>query len=412
MARPLRSLYLCYLSLDDPLVETQVVAYLEGLARCGHTIHLLTWETRRLARGERARIRERLAERGIAWHSLRYHKRPSLPATAFDMLCGIAYGLWLVHNDRLEAIHARSHVPAFAGILLRRLTGAALIFDIRGLLAEEYVDAGNWRPGSLPVRIVKWVERAAIARAAATVTLTERVAVDLFGPPPWRSHWVIPCCADVERIEAQASAREQVRARLGLGDRPVMVYVGKFGGWYLAREMVEFFAVARKALPGLHFLVLTQSDPGAVTAACERRDIPSDDYTVTRVPLAEIGSHLGAADLAISLIRPAPSKRSSSPTKIGEYLAAGLPIVCALGIGDMDPLFERYRVGVLLDELTPETYARAAGEAEALRCDPRTAERCREAARSALSLEAVGVPRYDELYRFVAESRSGLALKR
>ena len=44
MPRLLRSLYVCYLSLEDPLVETQVVAYLEGLARRGHTIHLLTDE--------------------------------------------------------------------------------------------------------------------------------------------------------------------------------------------------------------------------------------------------------------------------------------------------------------------------------------------------------------------------------
>ena len=47
MAGSLRSLYVCYLSLDDPLVDTQVVAYLEGLARRGHTIHLLTFEPRR-----------------------------------------------------------------------------------------------------------------------------------------------------------------------------------------------------------------------------------------------------------------------------------------------------------------------------------------------------------------------------
>ena len=40
----LRCLYLCYLSLDDPLVRSQVVAYLEGLAARG-LIHLLTFDT-------------------------------------------------------------------------------------------------------------------------------------------------------------------------------------------------------------------------------------------------------------------------------------------------------------------------------------------------------------------------------
>ena len=84
----LRSLYLCYLSLDDPLVESQVVAYLEGLARRGHTVHLVTFETRPLGRARRAEIRSRLRGRGVQWHGLRYHKRPSLPATTFDTVCG------------------------------------------------------------------------------------------------------------------------------------------------------------------------------------------------------------------------------------------------------------------------------------------------------------------------------------
>jgi len=37
-------LYVCYLSLEDPLVHSQVVAYLAGLAERGHTVHLLTFE--------------------------------------------------------------------------------------------------------------------------------------------------------------------------------------------------------------------------------------------------------------------------------------------------------------------------------------------------------------------------------
>ncbi len=77
----LRSLYVCYLSLEDPLVQTQVVAYLAGLSRLGHTIHLLTFETSRLTRSRRREIRAELAKKGIAWHGLRYHKRPSLLAT-------------------------------------------------------------------------------------------------------------------------------------------------------------------------------------------------------------------------------------------------------------------------------------------------------------------------------------------
>src|SRR5262245_28517267 len=113
------ALYLCYLSLDDPLVETQVVAYLAGLA-ADRRIHLVTFEVRRLGRAERAPRRAELAARGIRWHPLRYHRRPSLPATAYDTLAGAVTAAWLVRRHGLGVLHARSHVPAAMALLARR----------------------------------------------------------------------------------------------------------------------------------------------------------------------------------------------------------------------------------------------------------------------------------------------------
>src|SRR5665648_1016604 len=58
----LRSLHVCYASLDDPLIHAQVISYLRGLAHGGHTIHLLTFEHRRLSREERKATRRRMRE--------------------------------------------------------------------------------------------------------------------------------------------------------------------------------------------------------------------------------------------------------------------------------------------------------------------------------------------------------------
>src|SRR5689334_9016180 len=120
MPDPLRALYICYLSLDDPLVHTQVVAYLEGLAARGHVIHLLTFDTP-LTEQRRSELAEQMAAKGIHWHSLRYHKAPSLPATVFDVFAGVAFALRLIRRERLTAVHARNHVPAAMALIVRRL---------------------------------------------------------------------------------------------------------------------------------------------------------------------------------------------------------------------------------------------------------------------------------------------------
>src|SRR3954452_19548011 len=196
MDRTLKSLYICYLSLEDPLAHSQVVAYLEGLARRGHEIHLLTFEPK-LNPARRQQLAADLGRRGITWHLRRYHKRPSLPMTIFDALAGAATAIRLIRRHKLDAVHARSHVPAAAALLVRRLTGCKLIFDMRGLMAEEYADAGRWKEGGIPFRITKHVEGAAIKAADAMVVLTKRVRDYLFANRPGPPVTVIPCCADL-----------------------------------------------------------------------------------------------------------------------------------------------------------------------------------------------------------------------
>lgn len=141
------SLYLCYQSLLEPLTQTQVVAYLEGLARAGYGIHLVTFEPRVLSENEARAWRERMLLIGIVWHYQRYHKRPTLPATAFDVLVGVLTCWSLIRKHRIGLLHVRSHVPGVMGLWLKRLTGVKLLFDVRGLMAEEYVDGGTWTEG-------------------------------------------------------------------------------------------------------------------------------------------------------------------------------------------------------------------------------------------------------------------------
>ena len=398
----LRSLYVCYLSLDDPLVRTQVVAYLAGLADRGHVIHLLTFETVRLTPSRRRALRAQMQAERIHWHGLRYHKRPRLPATVFDTVVGAVVSAWLLRRFRLQAFHARSHIPAAMALIARALARFALLFDIRGLLAEEYVDAGNWRRGSLPYRLTDGVQKACVRRAAGLVVLTHGVRRVLFDAGDERVE-VIPCCADVEAVDEAGPHREQVRASLGLQDRCVLLYVGKLGGWYLQREMVEFYVRAKRVVPSLHLLVLTQSDRALIEPELRALVVPDEDWTLVAAPASAVPEYLVAADAALAFIRPTFSKISSSPTKIGEYLAAGLPVVTGRGIGDVDDMLGRWRIGIVLDDFTPASLDHGAQALAAAVGDEQQAARARACAAEELSLRAVGIPRYARLYQRLAE---------
>jgi glycosyltransferase involved in cell wall biosynthesis len=443
----MRSLYLCYFSLHEPLVQTQVLPYLRQLRDRGVEVWLLTFETG----GGHAPDE---LEPGIHWHSLPYHRRPTLPATLYDVLVGAIVAARLVRRHGIELLHARSHVAAAMGALAKKAVDSCqltvvskarpdvvrggtpsqlstvncqlstvpkLLFDIRGFLAEEYVDAGVWPAGGWLYRLTKRVERWLFDVSDGFVVLTERARDALF---PGRSDTdargrpvaVIPCCVDRARFEAaDAICREAARAALGVEGRRVIVYTGALGGWYLTEELADFLAVAHREDPATFSLILTQSSPDTIAGLLRSRGISPGDVRIERVAPSEVPIRLKAADLAVSLIKPGSSKLSSSPTKIAEYLAAGLPVISNTGIGDVDAVLTE-RVGVLISEFTHDAYRRALAAADELRRDPGIAERCRAVAHTRFCTERVGGERYWRLYRQLApcapsadESRSASA---
>src|SRR2546430_5868222 len=174
-----RVLYISYNGMLDPLGQSQVIPYLKELSKLGVRFTLLSYERAQAygAEGEqRCRsLKQELSQFNIEWHHLRYHQRPSMPATAFDVAAGIRFASRLVRQDRIELVHARAHIPAVIALNLQRRFGIKMIFDVRGLMAEEYIDAGHWRKGSVAARLTKTFQRRALAAADGVVTLTERI---------------------------------------------------------------------------------------------------------------------------------------------------------------------------------------------------------------------------------------------
>jgi glycosyltransferase involved in cell wall biosynthesis len=397
------ALYICYQSVEEPLTQTQVVAYLEGLALAGRRMVLLTFEPRALSAEESRSWRGRLAAKGITWHWLRYHKRPTVPATAWDVLAGVVTGLRLIRKYKVRLVHARCHVPGLMALALKRLRGVKLLFDLRGFMAEEYTDAGVWPPGGTLFRVTKRVEASLVEAADAIVVLTHK-AKDLllrwYPRAAAKPVTVIPCCVDFRAVRA---APPRLPAN---GAARTIVYSGKLGGWYLTEAMVDFVATAREFLPGLRWNVRTQSDPAPLRRLLEGRALQAH-VNIGCVSPEALPAELSKASLALSLIKPCLSKLSSSPTKVGEYLAAGLPVVSTAGIGDLDALLTDEAgefggpVGVVLPDCSCEAYRTALPRVLQLLDDPLTPARCRAAAAKYFDLEKVGWPCYRKLYRNV-----------
>ena len=390
-----------YNGLLDPLGSSQILPYLERL-HPEWRVHILSFERpERLTDSRRvAALEARLNRQEIGWTRLRYHKWPSLAATTYDVVSGMFSLRRLMAREDVVLIHSRSYVTNT--IALNAAPRVPLLFDIRGLQADEYVDGGVWRKGELKWRLAKASERRFFRKAAAAVTLTHNIHPYIaerfreLGRAPRLE--VIPCCVDLSRFQFDAEKRATIRARLEVPDHATLfVYSGSLGTWYLGDEMARFVRVyAQRLGRDVRLLWMVNGDEQVALRASSKAGLDPDQIRVVRAETEEVPGYLSAADVGLALIKPSFSKRSSSPTKYAEYLAMGLPVLISRGVGDGTVIAERGG-GVILDRFDDSSYSAAANELDELRRVPRA--RFRELASELFDIDTIAIPAYRRLYR-------------
>jgi glycosyltransferase involved in cell wall biosynthesis len=162
--------------------------------------------------------------------------------------------------------------------------------------------------------------------------------------------------------------------------------------------MLDLLAAALARNARAHALLLTEEDASEAVRGLLSRGVARERITVTGVPHDEVPNWFSLAAAGILLIKSAPSKRASAPTKLGEFLACGVPVVTTPGIGDSDALVTGNRVGVVAGDLSARGLENALDELDALRSEGEVLRRrCRTAAERELSL-GDAVDAYAELY--------------
>jgi glycosyltransferase involved in cell wall biosynthesis len=403
-------LYLSFDGMTDPLGRSQVLPYLTGLAARGHDIRIVSLEKRSALGKGGETVSAICADAGIRWAPLAYHDRPPLVSTLLNLraLQRAAEAALVEHSA--DFVHCRSDLPGIVGLRLRRRFGIPVLYDMRAFWPDERAEGGSWDQSSLLWRAVfnyfKRRQRELLATADEVVALSDdgaRAIAELKVRECALPVTVIPCCADFDLfVPPTTLTRAAARAELGLaGDSPLLVHVGSIGANCLLDEMIDFFTVYREQRPGAQFLLVAPSGEGAIRASASRRGV-QDSVHVRSADRDEVPRWLGAADAGIMFVRPVWSKRAASPTKLGEMLAVGLPVVANAGVGDVRAILEKAGAGVTVDRFNGEAYRSAIGGLE--RMPP--ALEIRRAGKPWFDL-AVGIAAYDGIYERLARSVRG-----
>lgn len=351
---PLDVAYVSYDGLLEPLGAAQVIPHVLGLADRGFSMGVLSFEKARDLRDEDrlSVLKDRLAAGNVRWHPLRYHRRPTLPATAFDVARAAAF----LRRLAPALVHARSYVAATMAALGASKERAKLLFDTRGRWIDERIEGQGWNPSSFRVLRGRRIEANLLARADHVVHLTEAARRHAEAAGARAPSTTIPTCVDLERFRVPVDVGA-VRRDLGLPeDGPILLHAGTLSGRYQLERTLAV-AGAFVARTGGVFLVVSR-EGDQIADAARAAGVP---MMVREADHDDMHRWVGAADAGLALIRTGQSTVASAPTKVGEYLSAGLAVT-ATAVGDLPEHLGgcRYSRVVAHDEPPDETAARLA----------------------------------------------------
>src|SRR2546426_3680315 len=283
-----------------------------------------------------------------------YRSRPGrrYPAFATD-LAALAR---LADGDVLYASKPRP--TSFGiGLLARRQRPRPLLLDIDDWELGFFYRSGAWgrlgralnvgNPNGLPWT---WLCERAVKRADA-VTVASRFLESRFGGI------LIPHVRDTDAWDPARYDRAEARARLGVGSRPVVMFLGTPRGY----KGVDDLVAAVDRLGGDALLVLVGADPASSSA---RRWAASPHVKVIgEVPFDDVPRYLIAADVVAVPQRATSDTLGQVPAKIFDAMALGRPIVatavsmipeilegCGVLVRPGDTTALRVALGRLLDD--------------------------------------------------------------
>lgn len=366
--RKKKILFISYDGLTDPLGQSQIIPYLAGLTKYNYEFTILSCDKPLLYKKNKEYVEKLIARYPIKWVSVPYHKNPPVLSSVFDFYQLKKKAKALYKKEKFDMVHTRPGVPSLVALWLKKKYNLKFLNDVRGFWADERIDGGMWNLKN-PVfkklyTFFKQHEYECIEKGDYTTCVTYRAKNEMH---TWKniSHQpipieVIPCSVDMELFDPDNIDQKlstQLKTELNIHDDELIIsYLGSIGGWYLTDEMMLFCKTLLKKIPKTKFLFISPHRHEIILEAAKKYDIPADSIIVRKGARHEVPVLLSFSDYSLFFIKPCYSKISASPTKHGEIMAMGIPVITNAGVGDVEEISVKYNAGIVLKDMNREEY--------------------------------------------------------
>ena len=368
MAQEKNILFISHDGMTDPLGQSQVIPYLQGISRSGpYRFFILSLEKKEVFEKNKHIIEQSLRGYPITWVPLPYHKKPPVLATLYDNRQLKKAAAALHKKQGINMVHTRSGMPALIGLWLKKKSAIKFLHDIREFYADGRIDGKMWNLKNPLYYIIykyfKRKEKEEIQFCDGINCLTHAAERIIRQLPYFNKNiplQVIPCSVDMQLFDPSKYNADTVAAlKKTVNIKPneiVFSYLGSIGGYYLTEEMIRFCKRTAEKMPLAKFLFISPHRHEQILAAANQYGLPSEKVITVNAKRAEVPQWLALSNYSFFFIKQAFSKLSSSPTKHAEIMAMGVPVITNNGVGDLEEIIHSTLTGYVVNDFTDNTF--------------------------------------------------------
>ena len=362
---------LTYLSIDsiqEGVGSSQITPLILGLAKNGKRVCLITFEKVQPSQD----LAKKFREAGVEWIPHEFGK------------VGALAGVLRLNELRKSVLnsnvlHGRSDIPTAAAIWSS--VDAPVLWDVRSLWSDQRKLIGTSGWNSLSARGARSLENISAKNAVAMTTLTAAVVPILEKRhariPAIRE--VIPTCVQTSKFTPSPMPKGEL----------VCLLSGTFNNYYDINRTRQIIIGLRKSIDLKVIWARAGESPDTSLGVGEDLVISA---THSQMPKLVADSHFG---MAICKEDNLESLAAAVPTKIGEFLASGRPVIVSKRIGDMELLLNSSKTGITVGH--SDSLSNLGEQISGLISDPAIEERCRALAMEHFDMDKA-INTYSRIY--------------
>lgn len=309
-------LFITYDGLLDPLGYSQVLPYIRGIHGTKNAISILSFEKTSRDPSEISILDLELSRAGITWFRLSFlHGRFQGIKRILRSVCLIRS---IAKSRHFDLIHLRAIIPALI-LLLSRLN-VSYIYDIRAF-SGQWVDSGRLKRHSFAHILLQLLERSIIKHATGIVVLDESARTYLL------NHYQTSAVVSVIPTSVAPYPLSRPSSTRAFPKTLRFLFLGGARHPYLPSKALDLIYSFVRLSYNVSLDFINDNDHDYILKLCEQSQVPLHLINITRVNPSNIPLELPKYDCGICFLSEGPWINMSSPTKIGEYLMAGLHVV-------------------------------------------------------------------------------------